>query len=403
MYEATHCDSMSNVRRIALLMGQDLSFCRDAIRGIRAYAMQKSGWMFRNGPAELQIVPYLRDWRPHGIIANLFLPEVARQVVKLRKPVVDTACTLDELVGRVPSVDVDHTAVGRLAADHFIERGFVHFAFFGSGTARYSKMREESYRRRLAEAGFEVSCCYGEYVHCVPATTGWKAIEQKARQWLRQLPNPVAVFVSNDVPARNLADMCGQLRLRVPDQVAILGVDDDELECSLASPPLSSIAIPSERIGYEAARLLDRMMSGEKVPCEPVFLPPVRVVIRQSTDVLAIDDPAVASALAYIRQHARENISVAMVVSKIGIVRRDLERKFRAMLGCSILDELQRVRVELAKGLLSDTRLAMPAVARHSGFSNTQRLAVVFHQRTGMSPTAYRRQALQRAAGSPTV
>lgn len=374
-------------------MGQDLSFCRDAIRGIRAYALQKSGWVFRNGPAELQMIPYLRDWRPNGIITALFLPVVARQLVKLRKPLVDTACAIDELAGKVPSIDVDHTDVGILAAEHLLERGFEHFGFFGSEAARYSRMREESYRGRLAQAGFSVSSCYGEYVHYVPATTSWKAIEQRVHRWLRQLPKPVAIFVSNDVPARNLADMCGQLRLRVPDEVAILGVDNDELECSLASPPLSSIAIPSERIGYEAARLLDRMMSDEKVPCEPVFLPPVRIVIRQSTDVLAIDDPAVASALAYIRQHAAENISAAKVISKIGIVRRDLERRFRAMLGCSILDELQRVRVELAKGLLSDTRLSMPAVARHSGFSTPQRLAVVFHKRTGMSPSAYRRQA----------
>jgi len=384
---------MSQSQRIALLMGQDLSFCRDAIRGIRAYAMQKSNWIFRNGPAELQIVPYLRDWQPHGIIANLFLPEAARQVVNLRRPVVDTACTLDELSGKIPTVDVDHAVIGRLAAEHFIERGYVNYAFFGSQTARYSKMREASYRQRLAEDGFEVSCCYGECLRYMTTTTGWKAVDRQTMHWLKRLPKPAAIFVSNDIPARILADMCGQLRLRVPDQVAILGVDDDEMECLLASPPLSSVAIPAERIGYEAAQLLDRMMSGESVSREPIFLPPVRVVIRQSTDVLAIDDPAVASALAFLRQHARENISVTVMVSNLGVVRRDLERKFRKLMGCSILDELQRVRVELAKGLLSDTRLPMPAVARNAGFSNASRLAIVFHRRTGMSPSAYRRQA----------
>lgn len=386
-------ERMAQVRRIAILLGQDLSFCRDVIRGIRAYALQEPDWTFRNGPAELPIIPHLRDWRPHGIIANLFLPQVARQVIRLRKPIVDTACSLDELAKKVRTVDVDHTEVGRLAAEHFIERGFSNFAFFGHATARYSRLREASYRRRLAEAGFGLSCCYDEYVPCAPAAMSWKSIDQKVRQWLRRLPKPVAIFASNDAPARNLADMCCRLRIRVPDHVAILGVDNNELECMLASPPLSSIAIPAERIGYEAAHLLDRMMSGQKVPRQAVFLPPVRVVIRQSTDALAIDEPAVASALAFIRQHARENISVAIVVSRLGVVRRGLERKFRALLGRSILDELQRARIELAKGLLTDTCLPMPAVARHSGFSNPQRLAIVFHRLVGMPPSAYRRRA----------
>ncbi len=382
---------MSPVKRIALLMGQDLSFCRDAMRGIRAYALQKEGWIFRNGPAELSIIPYLRDWRPHGIIAHLFLPEVARQVLKLRKPLVDTACTLADL--KTPTVDVDHVAVGRLAAEHFLKQGFAHFAFFGSESSRYSKMREESFRQCLATAGREVSSCYGEYVHYLPTTVGWRAIDRQVRQWLQHLPKPVAIFASNDIAARNLADTCGQLSLNVPAQVAILGVDDDELECLLATPPLSSIAIPAERIGYEAARLLDQMMSGEETPPGPLFLPPIRVVRRQSTDTLAVDDPAVAAALAFIRQHVADDLSVAKIVAEVGIVRRELERRFRARLGCSVGEELRRVRVEIAKGLLSDTSLSMPTVARHSGFSNAQRLAVVFHQATGLSPSAYRRRA----------
>lgn len=388
---------MSAVKRIALLMSHD-GFSRDAMRGIRAYAVQKEGWTFRNGPAEMQTVPYLRDWRPHGIIAQLFLPEVARQILKLRKPLVDTAFTIEGL--KLPSVDVDHTAVGRLAAEHFLKQGFKHFAFFGSASSRYSKARETSFRQCLVAAGYEVLSCYGEYMHHLPTMSGWRSTDQQVRQWLQQLPKPVAVFSSNDVAARSLADMCGQLGISVPGQVAILGVDDDELECLLATPPLSSIAIPSERIGYEAARLLDQMMSGEETPAEPLFLPPLRVVRRQSTDMLAVDDPAVAGALAFIRQNVAADLSVAKIVAEVGIVRRELERRFRTRLGCSVGEELRRVRVETAKGLLTDTSLSMPTIARHSGFSNAQRLAVVFHQATGLSPSAYRRRA-QIEASTP--
>jgi LacI family transcriptional regulator len=383
---------MSQSKRIALLMGQDLSFCRDVMRGIRAYALQSNlDWIFRNGPAELQIVPYLRDWRPHGMIVHLYLPEVARQVLKLRKPVVDLACTLKGL--KMQMVDVDHRAVGRLAAEHLLQQGFTRFGFFGSESSWYSKLREESFRECLAEAGYEVSACYGEYVHHLPTTTSWRVIDRQIHQWLRRFQKPAAIFTSNDIIARNLADICGRMGFRVPGDVAILGVDDDEVECLLASPSLSSIAIPAERIGFEAAQLLDRMMSGNKVSKEPLFLPPVRVITRQSTDMLAVDDSAVAAALAFMRQHIQEELDVAKIVEETGITRRELERRFRARLGCSILEELRRARVELAKGLLSDTQLLMPTIARNAGFSNAQRMAVVFHQMTGQTPTAYRKQA----------
>ena len=381
---------MSQVRRIALLMGQDLSFCRNAICGIRKYTLQKRGWIFRNGPADLQIISYLRDWRPHGIIAHLYQPEVARQVLKMRKPVVDTAYSIKGL--KVPAVDVDNVAVGRLAAEYYLKRGFTNFGFFGS-ESWYSKIREDSFRQCLAAAGHEVSTFYGEYVHYLPTTIGWQAIDRQVRRWLRNLNKPVAIFSSNDISARNLTDMCRQMGLNIPDKVAVLGVDDDELECMLATPPLSSIAIPAEQIGYEAAQLLDRIMSGEKVAKEPVVLPPIRVVTRQSTDTLAVDDPAVAAALAFIRQNIAENLSVAKIVAEVGIVRRELERKFRALLGCSIGEELRRVKVEKAKGLLSDTKLPMPTVARYSGFSSSQRLAAVFLKVTGLSPSEYRHQA----------
>lgn len=388
---------MNQVRRVALLMGQDLSFNRDVIRGVRAYAVHKN-WIFRNGPVELPIIPYLRDWRPHGVIAHLFASEVSRQVLKLRKPLVDTACTLDKL--NVPTVDVDHTAVGRMAAEYFLKRGFTHFGFFGSDSARYSKIREASFCQSLAAVGHDVSSCHGEYVHHLPAMAGWRTVDQQLQQWLCGLAKPVAIFSSNDVAARSLADMCNQLDINVPGEVAILGVDDDELECMLATPPLSSVAIPAEQIGYEAARLLDKMMSGKKTSKEPLFLPPTRITTRQSTDTLAVDDMEVAAALTFMRKHIADNLSVAKIVAEIGAVRRSLERRFRDKLGCSVGEELRRTRVEIAKGLLADTRLSMPTVARHAGFSNAQRLAVVFHQVMGLSPSAYRNQTQMNAAKS---
>ena len=173
----------------------------------------------------------------------------------------------------------------------------------------------------------------------------------------------------------------------------LLGVDNDELECLLTSPPLSSIAIPGERIGYEAAKLLDRAMTDRRSAAGRVFLPPIRVVARQSTDTLASGDPVVIAALRYIHSSAVEGVNVAGVVQATGIGRRELERKFRAILGRSVLQELRRVRIGQAQKLLAGTDLPMPAIAKLSGFSSAHRLAIVFHRLCGMPPTAYRRQS----------
>jgi LacI family transcriptional regulator len=361
------------------------------IRGIRAYGIQKNDWTFRNGLPDMQIIPYLRDWKPHGIIANLFSNDVAKAVVRLRKPLVDTACALEGL--KTPTVDVDQEAVGRLAAEYLVKRGFTHFGFFGSTHAFYSKLREIGFRNALEQFGYSVSSCHGEYLCQVLNATSWKQLDQDIDKWLRQLPKPVAIFACNDVPARNLADRCCQLGLHIPNQVALLGVDDDELECPLTSPPLSSIAIPAERIGYEAAKLLDQMMSGDPAPAAPVFLQPLGVVTRQSTDTMVIEDPIVLAALTYIDRHATRPITVGKVVHEVGCGRRDLERRFRLILNRSVLDQIRWVRIDRAKNILLCTDLAMPAVAAQAGFSNAQRFAIVFKQLTGMAPTTYRRQA----------
>lgn len=382
---------MNDNRRVAILMGQDLSFCRNAIRGIRAYALQKPEWTFHNGPADQQSIPFLRGWKPHGIIANLAQSEIARAVLRLRKPVVDTAYALPDL--GVPVVDVDHLEVGRMAAKYLLDRRFTHFGFFGSERAAYSRIRETGFREELAQHDRSATSCYFEYVDDGPAKSSWKRIDHTVAQWLRQLPKPVAILACNDGPARNLADMCRQLGLHIPNEVALLGVDDNELECPLTFPPLSSVVIPSERIGYEAARLLDQLMSGAPAPEGPVFLPPVRVVTRYSTDTMAIDDPAVLAAVAYIRNHATENISVANVAQAINGGRRELERHFRRELDHSILDEIRLARIERAKELLLSTNRPMFEIALQSGFSNSERLSVVFRQLTGTTPSDYRRQS----------
>jgi LacI family transcriptional regulator len=385
---------MSESKRVALLMALDVSFCRDVIRGIRRYATGRRNWVFQNGPPEPSFVRAFRRWRPHGIIAQLLTPKLTRDMLTFRRPLVDTACAIPNL--KVPVVDVDHKAVGILAAEHFLERGYRYFGFFGSQWAYFCQLREASFRMRLADAGYTVSSCYEEYLLQPSAITEWEQATQRVRHWLRRLPKPVGILASNDIPARHLADVCLQLGLRVPDEVALLGVDNDDLDCGLTSPPLSSVAVPAQQIGYEAAKILDALMSGKSAPQRPVFLPPVGVVTRQSTDTSAIRDPAVLAALQFIRKHAGDEIGVDDVVAHAALGRRMLEYKFRQLLGRTVLEEIRRVRITQVKQLLSTTDLPMPAIGRQTGFTSPQRLAVVFRQATGLTPSEYRHQTLIR-------
>jgi len=371
-------------------MGQDIAYCRGILRGVHAYSLGKASWVFRDGLPEMRTLRPLREWRPHGIIVHLFDRDLIRPLCRMRTPVVNTTSTYEGL--DLPLVEVDHREVGHLAAEHFLERGFIHFGYFGSSWAGFSKQREEGFREALAKAGLTLSSCYAEYLPRPPAGSSWRDVDKQVHRWLLGLPKPVAILASNDVPARQLSNACRECQLRVPDDVAILGVDNDELECILSTPPLSSVFNPSEKIGFLAARLLDGLMEGKPRPAKPITVRPDRIVTRQSTDTVAIADADVSTAVAYIRQHVGEGIGVDNVVAAVSLSRRKLERKFRQLLGRTMLDELQKARVETAKRLLVETDLLVPMVARRSGFSTTGRLAVIFRRMVGTTPTEYRRR-----------
>ena len=381
---------MIQPRRIALLMGQDTGFHRKVLLGVRAYAGHSKRWLFHSASPTMAAMRPLAEWNPHGIIVHLDDAKVARAILKLGKPVVDTGCMLQDL--GIPTVNVDHAAVGQLAADYFLARGYQQFGSFGSGLVRYSRLRLASFREAVDRAGFAVHSCHVEYLPHLSDRASWKSVSAQVRRWLKELKTPVAVLADHDVAAHDLADMCQLLGLRVPDDVAILGVDDDELECQLAFPPLSSVAIPAERIGFEAAKLLDRMLADKRMPKDSIFLPPIRVVSRHSTSVFAVNESMVTAALHYIRNHLAEPLSVGALAAELVVRRRALEQKFRTLLGRSVLDEIHRARVEKAKELLANTALPVSKVAEQSGFSTPQRMATVFRKIAGLAPSTYRRQ-----------
>jgi LacI family transcriptional regulator len=301
-------------------------------------------------------------------------------------PVVDVSA--ERFSSEFSRVSIDNGAVARLAAEHLEAKGFSDFAYCGDRRFLWSRQRGVEFRRCLAEKGRR--CVdFGE-----PAGTAKPGSDAEIRaiaRWLKGLPKPVGVFACYDGRALQVLEACQLLGLHVPDQVAVLGVDNDELVCELANPPLSSVQPNARRSGYEAAALLARLMGGEKKAVAPTHqVQPVRVVERQSTDVVAVADVKVAAALKFIRLHACEGMDVGDVLRAVPMSRTRLEQKFKALLGHSPHRQLVQQRIARAKHLLAESKIAISEVAEQAGFDNASYLSVAFRRETGLSPFAYR-------------
>lgn len=380
----------SSPRRVAIILTRAQGFFRGALRGIKNYAVSQP-WMIRMADPQNTSLETIRRWDPAGIIFQGRLPAEAAEVVGLGRPTVNVSGVLEPQLA--PRVGADDAAVGRLGAEHFLERGFRHFAFVGYSNYYYSNRREAAFIAALRKAGFRC-----EVFHEISelaerrAVSDWTSVDEQLHRWLLSLPRPTALMACNDFQGFELAQACRMAGLRVPEDVAILGVDNDELLCEMSQPALSSIALPSARIGYEAAAMLSRLMRGGSAPRTPELLPPTGVVVRASSDTVALDDAELAAALRFIRERAWDPIGVRDVAARTSLSRRSLERRFTQTLGRTPLQEIRRVRMERAKQLLANTDQPMPQVAQASGFSNAERLSVVFREESGMTPTEYRRQ-----------
>jgi LacI family transcriptional regulator len=379
---------MPRMIRIGLVLSQSLAYARGILRGVKQYARSKSNWVLLTVPPEPRAVRPLGRLGIAGVIAHAYDPACAAAVTALDRPHVHVSSTLPGL--SAPRICPDNDAVGRLVAEHLLERGLRHFAFVGHHYREFSVGREAGFRRILARHG-HVPHCHFEPLAAIFNPMGYRwALDPFVQRWVQELPKPVGIFASNDIWGVQLTEVCRQTGLRVPDDVAIVGVDNDDLLCELARPSLSSVDLPTERIGYEAAALLDRLLRRGKPLPHTRLLPPIGVVARQSSDVLAVEDPEVAAAVRFIRERSHAPTGVKDVLRAVSISRRSLERRFQAALDRTVWEEIRRSHLERAKALLAGTALPMAAVAEQSGFSDPRQLSVVFRQETGLTPTAYR-------------
>lgn len=377
---------MNKPPHVALLIETSKAFGRSLLRGVARYISHCGPWItwIEERSLDDPLPPWLRRWKGDGILARTRSRNTLTQIVDLGVPVVNLG---EEPMEGAPMVDIDGAKIGQLAAEHLLQRGFRHFGYVGIRGVCWSDNRKKAFVQRVQAAGATCSVC--EPTTRLRLHSDWEIERQKLADWLQSLPRPVGVMACYDVMGCRVLGVCRELGLTVPEEAAVVGVDNDLVLCEVAEPPLSSVDQGVERAGYEGAALLDRIIQGDSFR-GTVLLEPKEVVTRQSSDVVAVEDPDVQTALRMIRMHACKGLRVEDIADDLAISRRTLERRFRNLLGRSPHEEILRFRLDRVKQLLADTDWNLHRIARETAFENETYLAVLFKKKFGVTPGEYR-------------
>lgn len=372
------------------------------LKGIAYYERTHRPWAaFLDDEARAEVDPFwLRSKKWHGVISRHTTPALVKDCGELGLPIVDLNDS--PVIPGAPKIRPDNTAIGHLGAEHFMERGFRHFAFCGFRETEWSGERRDGFIEALGLAGHRCDVLDVEYPGDV--TPFWDAKQIAALGgWLKQLPKPTAIMACNDMRALQVVTAAKDANLLVPEEIAVLGANNDTIRCELADPPLSSVATNSFQSGYQAAEQLAGMIAGQPVELREKRLEPSGVVTRQSTDILAMGDKNVAAAVSFIRENACRGISVDDVLKQAFASRSQLEKKFRRDIGRSPQAEIRRVQVAKIRQLLLETEFPLKKIADLAGFEHVEYMCVVFKRLTGDSPGLYRKkvQAKTRSRREP--
>jgi LacI family transcriptional regulator len=402
-----------SLRKVLLLVDTSGGYGRGMVRGVALYNREHGRWTITFKPHGLNEPPpsWLRETQADGILARVGNNKMVAAILKMRIPVVDLRGVISGT--GLPSVGVDHLKVARLAVDHFLERGFKRFGFCGlpRGVNPYMDELSDLFVGQLADAGY---ACNVFQAHRGPHRgEAWESQQSRREQWrdqqigiaqwIQTSPKPLAILACHNNRALQVLDACRRANVLVPEEVAVISAENDEHLCELAVPPLTSVDQNPSRIGYEAAALLERLMNGESPPKQRLLIPPSGVITRVSTDLLAIEDPQVARALRFIRECACEGIRPKDVVDQVPLSRVALGKRFKAAVGHTIGEEIQRVQVRLVQELLSQTELPIKQIARRAGFHYSEYMIRLFQSFTGQTPGVYRKTTCFAGPKSPMV
>ena len=388
---------MKPAPQVALIIETSVIYGRRMLAGVARYLRSHHRWSVFIEQHELGTPPptWLTSGHWDGILSRPTDHAMARLFDRMNVPVVDLNDLYENL--DLPWVGSDHVGIGKMGASHLLERGFRNFAFCGFANELWSMQRFNGFRTGVPQSNGPISLY--ETPWRGPNMLRWDQDIEQIVKWLIALPKPVAIMACNDVRGLHVLEACSRAGVLVPEEVAVLGVDDEEIMCELCTPPLSSVAPNPEGIGYAAAELLDALMAGKRPRQLRISIDPIRVFCRQSTDVMAVSDWAVASAARFMREQALHGCRINDVLHKVNMSRATLEKRFRKHLNRSPKQEMRRIRIERIKQLLAETDFTLERIAELSGFEHPEYMSVLFKRETGQTPGKYRSKFGNRRQG----
>jgi LacI family transcriptional regulator len=382
---------MKKIPKVILLTETTHAYGRGLLRGIAKYSKLHGPWSFYRETPFYGHFKQIKYWvsefkkiNADGIIIREPAPYQIKQFMKLGIPLIISPNLMNP---KIPTILTNAEKIGQLAAEHLLDRGFKNFAYCGFKEMEWSKKRHKSFAQNIEQRNYTVDTFFAAIRKMINPKEKDQA---KLAHWLASLPKPVGLLACNDDMGRIILDACKSSGFSVPEQIAVVGVDDDELTCELTDPPLSSIALHAEKAGYEAAELLDRLMHGEKMSGQIILQDPSHVVTRQSSDVIAVSDQDVARALVYIREHYKDLITVDDVANEVSLSRRHLYKKFVETLGRSVHKEIKNMRIDHICRLLTESDLSIYQITMSLGFTGIEHIARYFQNEKGVSPQEYR-------------
>lgn len=376
---------MKNLKRVILLIETSRAFGRELLAGIARYSRLHGPWSFYREPRGLKThIPHIENWDADGIIMRN--TSISNSLIDMQLPVV-SVLHYQKKESNIPIVVTSANEISQLAAQHLLNRGFTNFAFCGFNDFDWSNERCINFVSQIEKGGFQIN------VYKQPSSKkykSWKNEQQYMAEWLNKLPKPIGIMACNDDRGQHVLEACKIAELTVPEEVAVIGVDNDTLICDLCDPPLSSIALNIEEAGYKTAELLDQLMNGEKMNRQVIPVLPTHIVRRHSTDILAIQDKNLVLALTFIRENARQKILVNQVVKSTALSRRSLEKRFNKTLGRTIMGEVRRIRIDLICKMLTETDMSISEITATFNFADIEHISRYFKKEKGLSLREFR-------------
>ena len=381
---------MAKYPKILLIIETSRIYGRKLLRGVAQYALLNGPWQIeRQAPFYLQHSQEVGDFSLKNAAGfdGIIMREQKNiePLIETGIPIVFASYLKKDL--NAPMIRTDDEGIATAVAKHYLERGFENFAFAGYDGMFWSDSRKTAFAGCIKDAGYE---CQTYVQPKSKKHRDWKQGIGLLSDWLQKIPKPVALMACNDDRAQQVLTACQQAELHVPEDVAIVGVDNDEFVCTLANPPLSSVNLSTEIAGFEAASVLDRMIQGEKIKNIVIPVQVSNIITRQSSDILAVKDPLVAQSINFIRNHIREPIQIEDVLNVVPVSRRNLHEKFKKTMGVSIHQYVKKLRIEYIENLLLNTEMSISKIAYHMGLKSDEHIATYFRSVKGINPHAFR-------------